>query len=223
MISINTLLDAYRRGLFPMTVEGRIAWFSPERRGILPLDRFHAPRRLRRVLRQGRFRGTTDRAFARVIAACADRPDEAGRWLDAELIASYVALHAAGRAHSIEVWRGEDLAGGLYGVSLGGAFFGESMFHTVTDASKVALCLLVERLRRQRFQLLDVQWVTPHLARFGAIAVSRRRYLALLAAALAADCRFADDPPPAVATAPAGRTPADPSAAQGPSSGRRPA
>ena len=191
MIPINTLLGAYSRGFFPMAVDGGIGWFSPERRGILPVDGLHVPRRLRRVLRQGRFRGTTNRAFPAVIAACAKRPGE-GTWLDAELIASYTALHEAGFAHSIEVWSGERLAGGLYGVSLRGAFFGESMFHTVTDASKVALCLLVERLRCRGYRLLDVQWLTAHLARFGALEVPRRRYLALLAAALAVDCRFDD-------------------------------
>ena len=194
MIPINTLLGAYSQGFFPMAVEGRIGWFSPERRGILPIDRLHVPRRLQRVLRQGRFRGTTNRAFPAVIAACAERPAAAGTWLDAELIASYTALHEAGHAHSIEVWQGERLAGGLYGVSLRGAFFGESMFHTVTDASKVALCLLVERLRRRGYRLLDIQWLTTHLARFGAVEVPRRRYLALLAAALAVDCRFAGAP-----------------------------
>ncbi len=195
MIPINTLLGAYSQGFFPMAVEGRIGWFSPEHRGILPIERLHVPRRLQRVLRQGRFRGTTNRAFAEVIAACAERPGDTGVWLDAELIASYTALHEAGHAHSIEVWQGERLAGGLYGVSLRGAFFGESMFHTVTDASKVALCLLVERLRRRGYRLLDTQWLTSHLARFGAVEVPRRRYLALLAAALAVDCRFAGAPP----------------------------
>ena len=193
MIPINTLLGAYSRGFFPMAVDGGIGWFSPDRRGILPIDALHVPRRLRRVLRQGRFRGTTNRAFPAVIAACAERPGE-GTWLDAELIAGYTALHEAGFAHSIEVWSGDRLAGGLYGVSLRGAFFGESMFHTVTDASKVALCLLVERLRCRGYRLLDVQWLTAHLARFGAIEVPRRRYLALLAAALAVECRFDDAP-----------------------------
>ena len=191
MIPINTLLGAYSEGFFPMAVEGRIGWFSPERRGILPIDQLHVPRRLQRLLRQGRFRGTTNRAFPEVIAACAERPGETSAWLNADLIAGYTALHAAGHAHSIEVWQGERLAGGLYGVSLRGAFFGESMFHTVTDASKVALCLLVERLRRRGYRLLDVQWLTTHLARFGAVEVPRRRYLALLAAALAVDCCFA--------------------------------
>ncbi len=193
MIPINTLLGAYAQGLFPMAADGRTMWFSPERRGILPLDGLHVPRRLGRVLRQGRFRTTVDRAFPDVIAACAERPDSAETWIDAELIESYTALHAAGYAHSLEVWHGERLAGGLYGVSLRGAFFGESMFHTVTDASKVALCRLVERLRQRGYRLLDLQWLTPHLSTFGAVEVPRREYLALLAAALQVGCSF-DDP-----------------------------
>ena len=196
MIPINRLLGAYAQGLFPMAVEGRIHWFSPERRGILPLDRLHVPRRLRRVLRQGRFRCTVDQAFPVVIAACAARPADTGNWIDSELIDSYTALHAAGYAHSLEVWRGDRLAGGLYGVSLRGIFFGESMFHAVTDASKVALCLLVERLRRRGYRLLDLQWLTPHLSTFGAEEIPRREYLKLLAAALEVDCRFVGDPQP---------------------------
>ena len=125
-----------------------------------------------------------------MIAACAERPGE-GTWLDAELIASYTALHEAGHAHSIEVWQGDRLAGGLYGVSLRGAFFGESMFHQVRDASKVALSCLVDRLRQRGYRLLDVQWVTPHLARLGAVEVPRSRYLGLLKRAMRKDCRFA--------------------------------
>ena len=206
MIAINTLLGAYAQGFFPMAVDGRIMWFSPERRGILPLDGLHVPRRLRRVLRQGRFEATVDRAFPRVIAECAARPDDDGTWIDAELIESYTALHGAGYAHSLEVWRGERLAGGLYGVSLRGAFFGESMFHAATDASKVALCLLVERLRLRGYRLLDLQWLTPHLSTFGAVEVSRREYLALLAAALRVDCRFAGEPGPPAPAAAAGVT-----------------
>ena len=204
MIPINALLGAYAQGLFPMAVEGRTTWFSPERRGILPLDGLHVPRRLGRVLRRGRFRTTVDRAFPAVIAACAARPDGAETWIDDELIASYTALHAAGYAHSLEVWRGERLAGGLYGVSLRGAFFGESMFHAETDASKVALCTLVERLRQRGYRLLDLQWLTPHLARFGAVEVPRRDYLALLAAALEVDCRFAGETRRSAAAAAAG-------------------
>ena len=190
MIPINTLLGAYRMGLFPMAVAGQIGWYSPERRGILPLEHFHVSRRLRRVLRQGRFHCTVDRAFRTVIAACAARPGDAGNWIDSEIIESYCALHDAGFAHSVEVWQGEQLAGGLYGVNLQGAFFGESMFHVATHASNVALCTLVDRLRDHGYQLLDVQWLTPHLARLGAIEVPRHEYLLMLAAAMEADCEF---------------------------------
>ena len=193
MIPINTLLDAYRTGLFPMAMGGRIGWFSPERRGILPLSLFHIPRRLQRVLRQGKFRTTIDAAFNEIILACASRQDDAGNWIDAEIIASYRNLHDAGFAHSVEVWQDGRLAGGLYGVSLGGAFFGESMFHEATDASKVALCSLVERLGDRGYRLLDLQWLTPHLARLGAVDVPRRIYLEMLAEAMDVDCVFGEE------------------------------
>lgn len=190
MIPPRTLLAAYRQGFFPMAIDGEIRWFSPRERGIIPLDGFHAPRRLRRVLRQGRFEVVVDRTFEEVVAACASRPGSDGTWIDAEIAASYAALHRAGFAHSVETWRQGELVGGLYGVTLRGAFFGESMFHRVTDASKIALAWLVERLRARGYALLDVQWVTPHLARLGAVAVRRARYRALLAAAMRRDCRF---------------------------------
>ena len=184
------LLAAYRQGFFPMAVDGEIRWFSPRERGIIPLDGFHLPRRLRRVLRQRRFEVAVDRAFDRVVAACASRPAADGTWIDAEIAASYAALHRAGCAHSVETWCDGELVGGLYGVTLRGAFFGESMFHRTTDASKVALSFLVERLRERGYTLLDIQWVTPHLARLGAVAVHRTRYRVLLAAAMQQDCRF---------------------------------
>lgn len=190
MIPPRALLAAYRQGFFPMAIDGEIRWFSPRERGIIPLDGFHAPRRLRRVLRQGRFEVVVDRTFEEVVAACASRPGSDGTWIDAEIAASYAALHRAGFAHSVETWRQGELVGGLYGVTLRGAFFGESMFHRVTDASKIALAWLVERLRARGYALLDVQWVTPHLARLGAVAVRRARYRALLAAAMRRDCRF---------------------------------
>ena len=190
MIPPRTLLAAYRQGFFPMAIDGEIRWFSPRERGIIPLDGFHVPRRLGRVLRQGRFEIVVDRTFEDVVAACASRPGSDGTWIDAEIAASYAALHRAGFAHSVETWRQGELVGGLYGVTLRGAFFGESMFHRVTDASKVALAWLVERLRARGYSLLDVQWVTPHLARLGAVAVRRARYRALLAAAMRRDCRF---------------------------------
>ena len=184
------LLAAYRKGFFPMAIDGEIRWFSPRERGIIPLDGFHVSRRLGRVLRQGRFEVAVDRAFEGVVAACASRPDTDGTWIDAEIAESYAALHRAGFAHSVETWQNGELVGGLYGVTLRGAFFGESMFHRVTDASKVALAWLVHRLRGRGYTLLDIQWVTPHLASLGAVAVQRTRYRALLAAAMRQDCRF---------------------------------
>jgi len=169
--------------------DGSIGWFSPDPRGVIPLDHFHLPSRLARVLRQGRFEIAVDSAFEDVMRACADDRDE-GTWISDEILECYTALHRLGLAHSVEVRRGDDLVGGLYGVHLGGAFFGESMFHRVTDASKVALAMLVDRLVRHGFELLDVQWLTPHLERFGAVAIPRREYLARLARALKRNSEF---------------------------------
>ena len=184
------LVRAYREGIFPMALEhGEIGWFSPDPRGILPLDGFHVPSRLARVVRQGRFQIAIDRDFGRVMRECAADREE-GTWISSDIVEAYGALHRLGLAHSVEAWLDGDLVGGLYGVHLGGAFFGESMFHRVTDASKVALVALVDRLTRHGFRLLDVQWTTPHLERFGAIAVSRREYLRRLRQALTMDCRF---------------------------------
>jgi leucyl/phenylalanyl-tRNA--protein transferase len=167
---------------------GGVEWFSPNPRGLLPLDTFRAPARLQRTVRQGRFAIAIDRSFERVMRACAERDET---WITGEIVESYVNLHRLGYAHSVEAWLGDELAGGLYGVALGGAFFGESMFHVVTDASKVALCALVDRLRERSFRLLDIQWVTPHLASFGAVEVPRRKYLKLLDQALQVECTFA--------------------------------
>jgi leucyl/phenylalanyl-tRNA--protein transferase len=189
MIPIPQLLEAYATGFFPMSDGGRIRWYSPNPRGVLPLDRFHVPSRLARVIRQGRFEIRADSAFRQVIEACAADREE-GTWISGEIVESYCALHEAGPAHSIEAWSDGRLAGGLYGVALGGAFFGESMFHHVHDASKVALAALVDRLRSQEFVLLDVQWVTPHLETFGAIEIPRRRYLMMLEEALRLDRSF---------------------------------
>jgi leucyl/phenylalanyl-tRNA--protein transferase len=184
------VVRAYREGIFPMAVEdGQIGWFSPDPRGVLPLETFHVPARLARVMRSGRFEVTADRAFEAVMRACADRPDD-GTWISVEILECYLALHRLGIAHSIETWQGGELAGGLYGVHLGGAFFGESMFHRVRDASKVALAELVARLTRRGFLLLDTQWVTPHLEQFGAVEIPRRDYLHLLKRALAKECAF---------------------------------
>lgn len=196
MIPINTLLEAYRTGFFPMVVSGRLGWYSPQDRGVLPLDQFHVPRRLRRVVRGDQFRTTINREFQRVIRACAARPDDAGNWIDEEIIGSYCALHESGHAHSVEVWAEDQLVGGLYGVSLRGAFFGESMFRSQTNASKVALCALVDRLQGAGYRLLDIQWLTRHLSQFGAIEISRREYLQRLAIAMEVDCRFVDRPDP---------------------------
>ena len=172
------LLEGYRLGVFPMATEDdSIEWFSPDPRAILPLETFHVPHALRRVLRRKIFETTIDRAFPEVIRACANREDT---WINREIIESYTRLHEMGHAHSVETWKEGKLAGGLYGVAVGGAFFGESMFHYVTDASKVALVALVERLRARRFVLLDTQWLTPHLQQFGAIEIPRNHYLRLL-------------------------------------------
>lgn len=173
-----------------MALEDRsIGWFSPDPRGIIPLDDFHVPSRLARVLRSERFAVAADLAFEDVMRACAADRDE-GTWISDEILECYTALHRLGIAHSIEVRRDGRLVGGLYGVHLGGAFFGESMFHRETDASKVALASLVDRLRRRSFSLLDVQWLTPHLAQFGATEIPRPEYLARLQQALARECRF---------------------------------
>lgn len=183
------LLLAYRQGIFPMADPDQgnaVLWFAPDPRALIPLDaRFRVPRSLRPVLRRGTFRITTDRAFEAVIRACAaPRADGERTWISPELIEVYTALHREGYAHSVECWDGDDLAGGLYGVALGGAFFGESMFHRRRDASKVALVHLVERLRAGGFVLLDTQFLTEHLARFGAYEVPRAHYERLLAEAL---------------------------------------
>ena len=194
MIPSELLLSAYASGWFPMAVDGgEIRWFSPDPRGIIPLDTFHTPRRLARVIRKGVFRIEIDRAFESVMRACAEAErdaDDPGTWISDEIVRSYCALHEHGVAHSVEAWQGDRLVGGLYGVALGGAFFGESMFHRETDASKVALAALVERLRSRGYTLLDTQWVTEHLEQFGAIELSRSRYLRLLDASLRRDCTF---------------------------------
>jgi leucyl/phenylalanyl-tRNA--protein transferase len=186
------LLNAYATGWFPMAVDHEIHWFSPDPRGIVPLESFHVPRRLARVVRAGGLRIEIDRAFVDVMRACAaDRDsDDPGTWISDEIIASYTALHARGFAHSVEAWRGGRLAGGLYGVAIGGAFFGESMFHHETNASKVAFVALIDRLRARGFTLLDTQWVTPHLEQFGAIEIPRAAYLKRLQASLRLQCSF---------------------------------
>ena len=188
MISPELLLEAYRSGLFPMGVEhGEILWFSPDPRGVIPLSKFHTPHGLKRLLRKTEFRVSYSRAFEIVIRECADRSDT---WITPEIVDTYCLLHRLGYAHSVEVWSGDDLAGGLYGVALRGAFFGESMFHRESNASKVALFHLVRRLKERRYVLLDTQWSTPHLEQFGAIEIPRACYLELLAAGMERECRF---------------------------------
>ncbi len=186
------LLRAYALGWFPMGTgrRHRIEWFSPDPRGILPLESFHTPARLSRVVRQGRFAITIDTAFEQVMRACAARDET---WITEDIVDSYVSLHRLGFAHAVEVWQDDALVGGLYGVALGGAFFGESMFHSVTDASRVALVALVERLRARGFVLLDTQWLTPHLAQFGGIEIPRADYLERLSVALTLPARFGDE------------------------------
>ena len=188
-LPLSVLRAAYADGWFPMGERGTrlIEWFSPDPRGILPLTAFHVPARLGRTLRAGRFEIRIDAAFTEVMARCAERDDT---WISDVITETYTALHLAGEAHSVECWREGRLVGGLYGVSLGGAFFGESMFHVETDASKVALAALVDRLRTRGYALLDLQWVTPHLAQFGATEIRRGHYLQLLRTALARRCTF---------------------------------
>jgi leucyl/phenylalanyl-tRNA---protein transferase len=178
MIDPELLLQGYRLGVFPMAMEDNsIQWFSPDPRAILPLEDFHVPHALRRLVRKKVFGTTIDNAFSKVIEACAKREDT---WINLEIIESYTRLHELGCAHSVEAWKEGTLAGGLYGVAVGGAFFGESMFHHVTDASKIALVALVQHLRARKFALLDTQWLTPHLQQFGGIEISRDHYLRLL-------------------------------------------
>ncbi len=180
-----TLLHAYRCGLFPMPIgksrRELLAWWSPDPRGIIPLDGLRVSRSLRRAC--GHFEVRTDTAFEAVIDACAD-PSRDGTWISPAIRRAYLRLHRLGWAHSVEAWGPDGLAGGLYGVAVGGLFAGESMFHRVTDASKVALVGLVGQLRSGGGALLDVQWTTPHLASLGAVDVPRARYLELLADAV---------------------------------------
>jgi leucyl/phenylalanyl-tRNA--protein transferase len=199
------LLRAYGAGLFPMADSAddpELYWVDPERRGILPLDKFHLPRRLKRTIRSDRFAVRCDGDFAAVIRACAEpsslRPQT---WINDEIVRVYSALHASGFAHSVEARSHGILVGGLYGVALGGAFFGESMFSFVTDASKVALVHLVARLRLGKFRLLDTQFVTAHLKQFGAREIPRGLYKAQLADALRTPSRWIADPGPDTVTA----------------------
>lgn len=179
----DVLLDAYTKGVFPMAEEGEIHWFSPLMRGVIPIDdRFHVPSGLKKRLRKKPFEIRINTAFRKVIKACADRDET---WIDRVIFESYRELHKLGHAYSIECWDDDGLQGGLYGVALGRAFFGESMFSRKTDASKIALVHLVEWMRDNDYLLLDTQWMTPHLRQFGGLEVPREEYLKLLKEALA--------------------------------------
>jgi leucyl/phenylalanyl-tRNA---protein transferase len=196
-LSPQLLLCAYASGVFPMANDRHdptIHWIEPKRRGILPLDRVHVSRSLRKVIRQGRFEIRVDCAFRQVIASCAEsRPERPRTWLNDELMELYGALHTMGYAHSVETWADGRLVGGVYGVSLGAAFFGESMFSRQRDASKVALVELAARLRAGGYQLMDTQFVTDHLRRFGATEIPRAAYRALLRDAIEASATFYGD------------------------------
>lgn len=193
-LSPEILLRAYAVGLFPMAEhrdDPTLYWIDPEKRGILPLDRLHVPKRLRRTIRNCPYEVRADTAFEAVISACADLgQDRAETWINDEIIRLYVDLHRMGRAHSIECWQGETLVGGLYGVALGGAFFGESMFSTARDASKIALIHLAARLVKGEFRLLDTQFVTRHLSQFGVVEIHRAGYRQLLSSALDVSATF---------------------------------
>ncbi len=182
-LTVPTVFAAYRRGLFPMHLQtGELAWWSPDPRGVLPLDGLRVSRSLRKSMR--RFTYSIDRAFARVMRECADEGRESG-WITDEFVRTYVELHRMGWAHSVEVWRDEELVGGLYGIEIGGLFAGESMFHRETDASKAGLATLVAALSScGGARLLDVQWRTDHLASLGAVEIPRREYLSRLRTAL---------------------------------------
>jgi leucyl/phenylalanyl-tRNA---protein transferase len=192
MISLDpeTLLQAYAQGAFPMTDrDGEIRWYTADPRGILPLDTFHVPKTLAQLVRQGKFEIRINFDFAETMRACMKVRRE-GSWISEKLVRAYSELHGLGFAHSVEAWKDGKLAGGLYGVSLGGAFFGESMFHVERDASKVALVALVERLRERGFELLDAQASTSHLKRFGCVEVSAGEYLKKLRQAIPRKCVF---------------------------------
>ncbi len=183
------IVAAYCQGIFPMAdeIDGEIGWYSPDPRAIFPLDAFHVPKSLAKTIRRGVFEVRIDTAFEAVMRGCAERDET---WISDEIVRSYCALHRAGLAHSVEAWHEGELTGGLYGVALGGAFMGESMFTRITDASKVCLVALVERLEERGFVLLDSQMPTEHLAKFGQITIPRADYLRRLAAALRLDRSF---------------------------------
>jgi len=189
-LSVSRLLLAYRNGIFPWT-DDPITWWSPDPRAIFELDRFHVPHSLARVIRKGVFHMTIDRAFRRVVAGCAmPAPGRESTWISPNFIEAYTRLHKKGHAHSVECWQGEELAGGIYGVAIGGFFAGESMFHRASNGSKAALYHLIQHLRKRRFVLFDVQSTTPITRQLGAITIPREDYLRRLAFAVGRDCAF---------------------------------
>ncbi|PIE16691.1 MAG: leucyl/phenylalanyl-tRNA--protein transferase [Rhodobacterales bacterium] len=193
-ITSQTLLQAYASGIFPMADSRdtpELFWVDPRFRGIFELDRFHISKSLARRMKRGHFQITVDRAFEQVVNGCADRTDT---WINAPLFELYRQLHHQGFAHSLEVWDGDQLIGGVYGLTIGAAFFGESMFSRQTDASKIALAYLVDRLRLGGFQLFDTQFITPHLASLGAIEIPRHDYRKRLAAAISQPADFRSPP-----------------------------
>jgi len=189
-LSLETMLDAYSHGIFPWPIQetGPMLWWSPDPRGILKLNQVHFSRRLLRTCRNNKFTVTFDADFTQVIRQCAT--NHGSTWITRTMIDGYIRLHQAGFAHSVEIWNEDKLVGGVYGVAIRGLFAAESMFHTVTDASKVALFFLVNRLREQDFRLLDIQMVTPHTKQFGAIEISQNEYLHRLDKALALNRSF---------------------------------
>ena len=189
-LSVERLLLAYRSGIFPWTVDP-ISWWSPNPRGIFELENFHVPRRLAQIIRQQPYVVTRDRAFRQVMAGCAAPGRGRGKtWISPEFIAAYSRLHEAGHAHSVECWQGKELVGGIYGVSVGGLFAGESMFHRADNASKIALVHLIEHLCARGFALFDIQMVTPATKALGAVKISRAEYLERLTQAVALPCEF---------------------------------
>ena len=211
-ITPDLLLHAYAAGVFPMARsrdDPEIQWIEPQHRGIFPLDAFHISRSLRRHILRAAVTVTVNRDFAGVLTACADRDET---WINAPISALYRDLHARGFAHSLEVWRDETLIGGVYGVAIGAAFFGESMFSREVNASKLALACLIHRLRAGGFQLFDTQFLTPHLASLGAIEIPKSDYQRRLRAALTAQASFSppDYPPDPLPVAVASGTAADP-------------
>lgn len=190
----DTLLRAYSRGIFPWYDEGwPICWWSPDPRAIFDLDSFRVPRRLARTIRSGKFHCTIDRNFEAVLRGCADRAE--GSWITPDMLAAYLLLHRLGFAHSVEAWQGDQLAGGIYGVALRGFFAGESMFTRLRDGSKIALAFLINHLRRQGYTLFDIQMLTPHTTRLGAVEIPRPVYLQRLLAALRDPLSFRDRKP----------------------------